>query len=398
MQLTHKPHGAVFLPLVFSSAHHQQRADSAFALCIPISKPVSKSARQQVSMSASQQVSMSVRQQCVSFHSAAQEKSVRSLLLSRFLHTFVPQSWLTSPVCPESMSKVRIPINPIQVGKVGAYSMYVRDGEQIVRQRKNASNYGESASRSYLQQERRVMWQNLVNLYKVMREWQPKAYENKEAGQTDYNKFMSVNANNANVPLSKQQATDGACVVAPVFVSQGSLRPGNAQKLTATTFSPDLYIDFGTLPSVTTVGQLSQIIEGNNQGWMDGDNLAVVLFTNFLDVTNVPRAESYYYEMTLDKSSSTLLSAHPLGQLMTLSSSVDSITITAPASIANECVAAVCIHTRVGEGVLKVSTERIVMLGSEVITPFLTPEAKQAAIESYGLSTRVLLYPGSQDQ
>lgn len=286
----------------------------------------------------------------------------------------------------------------MQTGKVGAYSMYVRDGEQIVRQRKNASNYGESASRSIAQQSRRVMWQNLVNLYKVMQAWQPKAYENKEAGQTDYNKFMSINANSANVPLTKQQATDGAVVVAPVFVSQGSLVSPSPVVADGHKFTLDLAIDFTTYTNFTTVGGVSRAIIGSNQGWQNGDNLAVILFTNFLDATNVPRAESYYYELTLDVDSGTLMSAHPLGALMAITEQIAGIEVTPPATIYNDTFGAAVIHTRVGDNVLKVSTERINVLDNELIAPFLLPAAKEAAIESYGLSTRVLLYPGSQDQ
>ncbi len=286
----------------------------------------------------------------------------------------------------------------MQVGKVGAYSMYVRDSEQIVRQRKNASNYGETASRSYLQQSRRVMWQNLVNLYKIMSTWQPRAYENKAKGQTDYNKFMGINANTANVPLTKQEATDGAVVVAPVVVSQGSLQPANARKETATTFSPDLYINFGTYQNITTVGQFSDIVETHNPNWQDGDNFVVVFFTNFLDATDVPRGESLFYEMKLDKTDTTLLSNHPLGELFQLSSGSSDLIISSPAAASDNIAGVVAIHTRVGDNVLKVSTEKITMLSESIITPYLTPQQKEDAIESYGLSTRVLLYPGGSDQ
>mgnify|MGYP003482862565 CR=1 FL=1 len=53
------------------------------------------------------------------------------------------------------MAKARVSTNPMYPGGAGGYSFYVRKSEQIVRQRKNNSNYGESASRTAAQMERR---------------------------------------------------------------------------------------------------------------------------------------------------------------------------------------------------------------------------------------------------
>jgi hypothetical protein len=80
------------------------------------------------------------------------------------------------------MAITRVSTNPLLKGGAGGYSYYVRDGQQVVRQRKNDSNYGESARRSRAQMVRRILWGNLVNNFKAMKDWQPSAYDSKKQG------------------------------------------------------------------------------------------------------------------------------------------------------------------------------------------------------------------------
>lgn len=291
------------------------------------------------------------------------------------------------------MSKVRIPINPKQVGKVGAYSMYVRDGEQIVRQRQNASNYGEEASRTLAQQTRRVKWSNLVSLFKFMSDWQPRAYENLNKGQTDYNKFMSLNINSATVALTKQQSADGAAVVAPVIVSQGSLVSPGALGEGSLSISLDMIWGTSGTAAFASIGELSEAIVQNNAGWQDGDNLAAVYFLNWLDIQGTPRCSTVYAELTLDKTNTSALSTNNLASRMTFTSGGQGIDIAPNASDQNDCVGWAVIHTRRDSGTLKVSTERIVMVNEDILSTFVTQAQLDAAIASYGLSTEVPLEP-----
>lgn len=291
------------------------------------------------------------------------------------------------------MSKVRIPINPKQVGKVGAYSMYVRDGEQIVRQRQNASNYGEEASRTLSQQTRRVKWSNLVSLFKFMSDWQPRAYENLNKGQTDYNKFMSLNINTATVALTKQQSADGAAVVAPVIVSQGSLVSPGALSEGGLGISLDMIWGTSGPAAFTTIGELTEALLQYNAGWQDGDNLAAVYFLNWLDIQGTPRCSTVYAELTLDKTNTSALSTNNLASRMTFPSGGQGIDIAPNAADQNDVVGWAVIHTRRDSGTLKVSTERIVMVNEDILSTFVTQAQLDAAIASYGLSTEVPLEP-----
>lgn len=290
------------------------------------------------------------------------------------------------------MAKARVSTNPMYVGGAGGYSFYVRGGEQIVRQRKNNSNYGESASRTFPQMVRRVRWPNLVNLYKLMKSWQPKAYESKKEGQTDYNIFMSLNISRASVALTKDMSLADNCVIEPYQISRGSL-PSVALAAVAgsSLYSTDIVLS-SAIGASTTVGQLSADIIANNIAFNNGDNLAVIKFQNWTDPrTEWPIARSVYAELTLDTSSVALVADIPVigGALSRSSDGVLAI-----ASNLSSEVAATIIHTRKSAQQLQVSTQEIVMLDSSLVDLFTGDAWVMACIETYGLDADVLLAPG----
>lgn len=292
------------------------------------------------------------------------------------------------------MAKVRIPINPLQVGKVGAYSMYVRKGEQVVRQRKNSSNYGEEASRTLPQQKRRVLWSNLVNFYKASAFWMPKAFENIGQNQTVYNRFMQLNIDRFNVALTKEEAAQGYTLVDAFKVSDGSLLPLRF----VTTSAPDtqderlqLLLSSGISTS-STLGELSQAIIDENYGWENGDNLAIILFEQVYFVGSFPQVQPHYYEITLDTASSVPVSSLPIfaAEMLEISDQFMQVPNTDRAAISYHGL--VAIHTRKSSG-LKVSTQSIKMVNTTYVDQYSTQEALNNAILSYGLDQDVLLAP-----
>lgn len=291
------------------------------------------------------------------------------------------------------MAKVRIPVNPKQVGRVGAYSMYVRAGEQIVRQRQNASNYGDTASRTYAQQLRRVMWSNLVNQFRIISFWQPRAYENIRAGQTDYNKFMSLNVNAASLPLTKQMASDGATIVTPVIVSQGSLpSPSTSKVQGADVFALGLLGD--STAEITSVGELSAVIIANNPNYIEGDALCFVGLRNWLDLSETPRAACEYVEVVLNPADSTLLAELAPSFTLEYVSQKSEFEFYWGGAESQPVIAGACVHTRRNVSLLSVSTEKLVMLDDSIINMFSGEDWLQECIDSYGVSSIVPLEPG----
>lgn len=295
------------------------------------------------------------------------------------------------------MAKVRIPVNPKQVGRVGAYSMYVRAGEQIVRQRQNASNYGETASRTYAQQLRRVMWSNLVNQFRAIAFWQPRAYENIRAGQTDYNKFMSLNVNAASLPLTKQMASDGATIISPVIVSQGSL-PSPVTLVKDDAFFIDLIGNDTAASAMTTVGDFANIVIQYNPNFLAGDALCFVGARNWVDLSDTPRASCDYVEVVLNPTDSTPLTDLAAGFSLGWDSDSQQFTFYWSRSTDQSVVAGTCIHTRRNVSSLAVSTEKLVMLSEDIIEMYSGEEWLQECIDSYGVSTLVPLEPGESSK
>lgn len=276
-------------------------------------------------------------------------------------------------------------------GGAGGYSFYVRGGEQVVRQRRNNSNYGETASRSEAQMIRRVRWANLVNMYKACKFWMPKAFETKSKGQTDYNLFMSMNINEARVALTKDMAQNGCAVNAGQYVSRGSIAPIALYEYD-TGVGAELEITMTITPSASsTVGQFAADIIANNPVFKEGDNLAVIMFVNTQDGRNYPYLQSIYSEITLNSSSTQLLQSISLMNRISKSNG-GRLKFAVGASQSHESGIAF-IHTRKVGGELQVSTQRVFQTGENINGEYSDDVWTQECINSYGLDVEVPLDP-----
>lgn len=283
------------------------------------------------------------------------------------------------------------------VGGAGGYSFYVRGGEQVIRQRKNNSNYGAGASRTRAQMIRRIRWGNLVNVFKGQKSWQPKAYDSKTKGQTDYNIFMALNINQATVGLTKEMCLSGCAVIEGYQVSRGSLPPiALSASQSGSYYVTDIKLTI-TIGSSTTVGQLAADIIANNSQFQEGDNIAFVSFKNWLaSRVEWPYAASSYAEITLDPTSAVLLSSVPVvGSRIGKDTSGNlqvSWSSTGQFDPARE-VGFVAIHTRKSASMLAVSSQEILMNTNSLVSQFSGATWDNTCIDSYGISDEVPLDP-----
>lgn len=290
------------------------------------------------------------------------------------------------------MAVIRNTASAVRRGRVGNTSYYYSNGQQVARQARNNSNYGETARRSMAQQERRVCWANLVNLYKVMSPWQKKAYETKKSNQTDYNVFMSLNVPSAQIYLTKDEANNGCAVVDAYTISQGSLPPitykeGEASRLSYT----DIVCTLSTLAGAT-LGDFSANIIANNPLYRNGDNIAFLLFSNWADGTTHPYADCAYYEITLDTSSTASLGSNPISQFLDIQTTTNFLGVGEAWWAEVRGVAWAAIHTRQGN-TLQVSSQKIEMLKPIFVDNFSTNAQQQLAVNSYGVDEDVPLDP-----
>lgn len=295
------------------------------------------------------------------------------------------------------MAKARVSINPMYKGGAGGYSFYVRGGEQVVRQRKNNSNYGDSASRTRAQMIRRIMWGNLVNIYKAIRSWQQKAYDTKAIGQTDYNLFMKLNIPMASVGVTKAACEQGFAVFENYQVSKGSLPPVNYQLSAQNDDIITNIVYTSAILATTTVGEFASEIIAKNPQFKAGDNIAFIFFRNHQYIgAEWPYAYSVYTEVTLTTSDTSILMDIPeIGQrLIEGPDNMLHVDIDAPTPGGEPEVEGIAIiHTRKVSGQLFVSSQSILMETDQFIQRYSGEEWYQTCIDSYGIDTEVPLDP-----
>lgn len=317
------------------------------------------------------------------------------------------------------MAIIRNAANTLRKGKVGDTTYYVSKGRQIARQALNNSNYGENARRSPIQMERRVRWANLVDLYKALRPAQTSAYENKQANQSDYNRFMQLNVNSAQICLTKEQALEGCAVIDTVRVSSGSLPSlGDGRSVFAEydTFTisglktnirwTSANTDFGEM----TVDAFTSQLLADNPDFKRGDGICIVSLEQ-LDGENASADVRPYVRLIYDEFvlPTTTLGANvfvPDTSLENIVRVVNGFLVFSHADRSSYRGAAVLgqlatavIHVRKGDS-LRVSTEILDTLDSGLDDTWgatSAPNWMRQCMESYGVNHHVLIYPdGSQ--
>lgn len=294
------------------------------------------------------------------------------------------------------MAKARVSTNPMYTGGAGGYSFYVRKSEQIVRQRKNNSNYGESASRTAAQMERRVRWANLVNFYKSIADWQPKAYETKLKGQTDYNIFMSLNINKCPVALTKDMALNGCACVYSYQVTRGSLPPIAAAAVApAGTFGVEIFLS-QSITTNTTIAAFAADVIANNPTFKAGDNLVFLVFKDWQVGARYPFTSNSYYEIPLDTTDTRKLSEVIGGYTFAAHTQAGETYLTVALGAAGSHESGfVFIHTRKVNGSLLVSSQSIRITGEYIYSQYVGSDWVEQCIDTYGMDRDVPLDPGS---
>lgn len=317
---------------------------------------------------------------------------------------FFPSFSCTIRIFPLSLQLFINPLNPI------AYGTYQKCGQQgppwrcraghllhtgsrqIVRQSRNNSNYGESASRSVAQQTRRVMWGNLVNTYQLLASFLPLAFGKLSPGQSSFTRFMQINANVNPFPLTKDHAARQMIVPRGYFVSDGILPSVEVYESEENNVAFETDIFCMSVTAQTTVGQFSQSLISAN-GFKDGDNIAMIRI--FSDTTSgIPAlAEADYNEFTLDASSAALLSSLQLTKFWDFG-----LGDIAAKDVEN-LVACAFIHTRLVGSKLLVSRQQICVRQSveEQCTTLLSGGYTRRAMESYGINADALITPSGRN-
>ena len=278
-------------------------------------------------------------------------------------------------------------------GRVGSYSFYTTSGgRQVARIANNGSNYGESAKRTVAMQTRRTKWGNLVSFYRLNRDLMARAFENKDANISDYNRFMQLNIPVARVSLTKDAFMRGVCILQEYVVSDGSLPGFNAVIEEDGQIIWDLKSSLDGEFADLTIGQVSDDLLKNNPILQKGDQLTFVSWTNAGNVDSLPRLYRHLCELTLDPASSISFGQLPSSNIVGAASG--NVQILGQGLVHGQVI----ILSRVVAGKLLVSRSSIALSNDTFVQQFSAPDAVKEAIDSYGVDSEKLLEPGSDEQ
>ena len=271
--------------------------------------------------------------------------------------------------------------------KLGGTVLYTQGGRTL--QRELAPEVKNPKTPAQMGQ--RVKWANLVAFYRANAGWMPKAFENKKATQSDYNKFMSLNAANSRIYLTKEQARQGACVVDSYRVSDGTLQPIDIFP-TAKDWVTNLYLTgLDKLDGTTTLAAFSTALLASNAGLRSGDQLSFIRVTQlFNNTTDIPYIQVRAYELLINEQGTGLLKDFWPIELIGLGQEQETPALMVKNN--NKQGGFAIIVSRTQGGRVLVSPSQITQVNmSDVINKYSSSAALQAAIDSYGRGDDVFL-------
>lgn len=279
-------------------------------------------------------------------------------------------------------------------GNVGSMN-FRRRGSKVVVAERSYVNSSKGNGASYKQRMHRIRIANVSSVFRAIAAIEARAWQFKGENQSDANMFFAKNLANSPVFLTAEQAKNGAAVIAPYVVSEGTL-PSLAQSFDADTFHTGIKVPAGWIVGQNTVGALSMAIIANNEGVQNGDKFTFAKIEQTTSVINgktFPMLIVTYFELTLDANSVKSVASLPNYALMNFAVSEGNEII-----CNNGGDAAFAIHSRLLSSKLYTSTQMVSMNPVKTIFEDFTSEAQKArAMDSYGYKPDVLLTPDMVD-
>lgn len=260
-------------------------------------------------------------------------------------------------------------------GKLAGTTFYQTAGVTIQRE----INYDPSNPRTDKQMTQRTKLANLVNMYRAGKSFFPRAFENKKALESDYNKFVSYNLTNSPIYLTKGEAAKGIYVPAAYQISQGSLPALDNMDNAGGTFSLNS-VAGGSMSANTTVAQYSAAFKEYYPHVEDGDQLSIVYWSFQNNAPAFGKAEIILSSTDNRKLDDVLPGAfewQPTNGIV-----VDLYGVSA---------AAAAVLSRTVAGKTLVSSQTLVVNQGDEYTAHAGATAQAAAINSYGASKKVFL-------
>lgn len=274
------------------------------------------------------------------------------------------------------------------VGSAGNMTGYKgRDGRNVIRKR----TWNRRNAKSPLQMRRRVQWPNLVQNWKAILPYMHPSFENKSAGQTDFNAFMQANIDSNCVFLSKKQNRTGVCVVAPYVITRGTLPEVVLTSASGGKLKTNIALGDLTISGETSVTAFSNAVVNNNMGYEYGDQISFLLMTQTVVGENsLPKAIVTFEKVVLSNNDNRTLLTVLGGDA---GFSVSDGYLCTKSSVNGGCA---YIHSRLQDGKTLVSPAQLTV-NNNLLESYTTQEAQLAAIKSYKGAANKELTPLSDE-
>ena len=250
--------------------------------------------------------------------------------------------------------------------------------------------------RSEKQANMRCQMANMSANFKLFQGKLKLAWEGKEAGLSEFNKFVQSNYDKAPVYITKQMRVAGACVLAESCISSGSLPPIDVTVNSAGVLVSDIGLGDLVIGAGTTVADLTIAILQNNAEWEDGDQLTWFYGVQRVDSAGTPRASLTAEKVVLDTTDETALWSVVSSRGFTSVLGADGGQVLGMNGVLDEA-GGVWVHSREKDsGSIKVSSQQMKVV-SAVLGQYQTYEAMLASAKSYGGITSSMAYlkPGT---
>lgn len=280
------------------------------------------------------------------------------------------------------MSKGNFATNTI-TGRLGAYVFMRRNGEQVQRswvKPKNAMTRSQYTQRSQIT--------NIVRLYQASPSFFQRAFENKPTNQSDYNALVSRNlGKDPKVYLPKDVADAGGGVAAPYIITDGTLQAILVSGVGADAVTNIAIGELEITPQLT-VAELSAAILANNTFIEAGDQISYVSIEQYQD-NGIPKLRFRKFELVVNTAAEGLVTDFwPVQALANKEGFIGHGELVYTGAFA-------WVLSRIANGKLKVSRQRLILTAQNINTNFTSSDAITRAQVSYGAAQPIFLDPNS---
>lgn len=267
-------------------------------------------------------------------------------------------------------------------GSAGNLNFRRREGMTIVSEKVTEVKN----PRTSAQQQTRMKWGNIIQMYKGLRPLLDYGFESRSKGVSDYNMFVKVNMLQTPVYLTKAEVAGGTCIVAPYQITQGSLP---AIVVTGEGYSKKTDISLGslTIDASTTVAEFSNAVVQNNAAFNYGDQISYFIAHQLVNAaTQIPYAQFAGFAVILDKQNpATLWSMVNKAGFATMDGFLGHNT--------DEGDCGFCwVHSRKNGSKRLISTQQFIVHNS-MLDAYLGADAYSRAVNTYGGENGVFLMP-----